>query len=296
MAQLRVYPHRTADARSVSWDSWWIERDGSRSDLPPLLRGWDYASQVTAGVSVSFNEELLLESTGLGSISELEILLLADCRLAQQRFVAREPLYGHDPRATIDVAVQLPAGQVAGDVRLSAHLGLARTAGEKQGRIASLHGARISSSGTLTMRLEGDSGRFPTEAVPFSELLLGNAPWTVDIAYSDLSDSFLGGVRLLINTEHPVAKMALDPKAESRVKGLLHAEVMRLLIAQVASQAEVADESSFEEGSIGQVLDQMFEEVLGGSLKATARLYRDEPKRFELLLHDRLDPFGGIFA
>jgi carbon monoxide dehydrogenase subunit G len=197
---------------------------------------------------------------------------------------------------TFDVAVELPAGQIAGDLRLSAHLSLARSTGEQRGRVASMHGARISSSGTFTLQLEGDSGRFPTEAVAFSELFLGNAPWTVDVSFSELSDSFLGGIRLLINSEHPVGRLALDPKGESRVKGLLHAEVMRLLIAQVAAQTEEADESSFEEGSIGQVLDSMFEEALGSGLKAIARLYRDEPKRFELLLHDCLDPLAGVIA
>ena len=296
MARLRLYPHRTAAPGCVSWYSWWTERDGDRSPLSAVLAGWDYASRETMGITVSLDEEALLESTGLESISDLEILAMADSPLVQQRFVAREPLRGHDSRMLIDVAIQLPPGQVAGAVRLSAHLVLAHTTQERADRVAFFRGARIDSSEPFTVRFEGDSGRFPTEPAPFSELGFGNAPWTVLTFYDELSDSFLGGVRLLVNTEHPVGQLALDPKTTPQVSSLLRAEVMRLLIAKVAGQVEDADESSFEDGSVGQVLETMCQEFLGRRLRTTARLYRDDPAHFELLLHDRLDPLAGMTA
>jgi hypothetical protein len=296
MAALRLLPHRIADARSVSWHRWWTEHDGNRAELSALLAGWDYASQTTVGISVHFDEEALLVSTGLDSMDELEILAMADCLLAQQRFVSTMPLRGHQRGSTADVSVQLPPGQVAGAVRLSAHLVLARTTPEREYRAAFLRGSRIDSSEAFTLRLEGDSGRFPTEAVRFSELGLGNAPWTILTAYDELSDGFLGGVRLLINLEHPVGQLAIDPSAASRVSGLLHADVMRLLIANVAARGEDTDESSYEEGSVGQVLETMCHGFLGMSLRTAARLYRDEPARFELVLHDHLDPLAGVTA
>jgi hypothetical protein len=132
--------------------------------------------------------------------------------------------------------------------------------------------------------------------VRFSELGLGNAPWTVLNAYDELSDGFLGCVRLLMNIEHPAAQLALDPKTASRVSGLLHADVMRLLIANVAARREDTGESSYEEGSVGQVLETMCQHFLGRSLRTAARLYRDDPARFELTLHDHLDPLAGVTA
>ena len=85
-----LLPHRIADAHSVSWHRWWIERDGDRTELSALLAGWDYASHTTVGISVDLDEEALLASTGLDSMDELEILAMADCLLAQQRFVAHQ--------------------------------------------------------------------------------------------------------------------------------------------------------------------------------------------------------------
>jgi hypothetical protein len=261
-----------------------------------VLTRWDYASQETVGISVDIDEDALLQSTGLESCDDLEILVMADCLPVQQRFVATSPLQGHEPGTTIDVSLQLPPGQVAGDVQLSAHLVLAHTTPDRGDRIAFLRGARIHSSATFTLRLEGGSGRFPTEPVGFSELGFGNAPWTVLTVYGDLSDSFLGGVRLLINIDHSVGQLALDPKAASRVSGLLHADVMRLLIADVVARGEYADDPSFEEGSVGQVLETMCQFFLGMSLRATTLLYRSDPKDFDILLHDRLDPLAGVTA
>jgi hypothetical protein len=296
MARLRLYPHRMADVGSVSWHSWWIERDGSRSVLPSMLTGWDYASEETVGITVDFDEEALLKSTGLFSAHELEVLAMADCAMIQQRFVARQPLVGYESGTMIDTQLRLPRGRVAGSISLSAHLVLALTAQPREDQVAYLRGARIHSSVPFTVRLEGTAGRFPTEAVPFSELGFGNAPWSIVRAYDQLSDSFMGGIRLLINTEHPMGRLSLQPTAPPWVGRLLRMELMRLLIAQAADQVEAADELSFEEGSISLVLEQMCSFFLGRSLKAAVRAYRDDPTYFELLLHDHLDPLSEVTA
>lgn len=296
MTRLRLYPHRMADAGSVSWHSWWIERDGSRSALSAALTGWDYASEETVGISVDLNEEALLKSTGLSSVDELEILAMADCPMIQQRFVAQEPLAGYQSGTTIDTQLRLPRGHVAGSISLSAHLVLARTSQPRDDQVAYMRGARIHSSVPFTVRLEGTGGRFPTEAVPFSELGWGNAPWSIVCAYDQLSDSFMGGIRLLINTEHPIGRLSLEATAPPWVGRMLRMELIRLLIAEAADQVEAADESAFEEGSVGLVLEQMCGFFLGRSLKAAVHIYRDDPAYFERLLHDRLDPLSEAIA
>lgn len=295
MAKLRLYPHRMAQADSVSWHHWWIERDGNRSALPAVLKSWDYASEETIGISVDLNDESVLLSTGLSSIGDLEVLAMADCPSIQQRFVARQLLPGHES-STIEAQLTLPRGRVADTVQLSAHLVLARTLQPRDGQVAYLQGARIHSSDTFSVRLEGNAGRFPTEAFPFSELGFGNAPWSITCAFDQLSDNFMGGVRLLINTEHPVGQLSLEHNAPAWVGRMLRMDLVRLLIAQVASQVEEADESSFEEGSVGQVLDKMCRFFLGSGLKTAASTYQDSPAYFERQLHDRLDPLAGVIS
>lgn len=296
MARLRLYPHRMADARSVSWHEWWIERGGNRSALSPVLTGWDYASEETIGISFDLKEEAVLQSTGLASLEDLEILAVADCLMAQERFVARHSLSGYATGVTVDVPLQLPRGRIAGAVRLSAHLVLGRNSEPREDQVAYLRGARIHSSGIFVVQLEGTAGRFPTEAVAFSDLGYGNAPWSLTCAYDQLTDNFMGTVRLLINTEHPIGRLALEEFAPAWVGRMLRADLMRLLIAEAADQVEAMEQIPLDEGSLGQVLDNMCRFFFGSGLKAMVRLYRDEPAYFERLLHDQLDPLSGVIS
>jgi hypothetical protein len=294
VAKIRLYPHRIAHAESVTWHPWWTERDSVRGQLPQVLTGWDYSSELTIGISLNINERALLSSTGLASIDEVDVLVTADCLAAQQRFVAHLSMHGQGAGTTIHVSLQLPGGQVANAVKLSAHLVCAHTAPERGDQVAHRRGARLHSSGTYIVRLEGDSGRFPTEAVPFSEAGYGKAPWTVLCHYNDLSDAFLGGVRLLVNTEHPAGQLVLNPTEQHRVANLMKADVIRLLVAKVAEQFEMADTSSFEEESVGYVLDGMCQLFLHQGLRDAVRLYREDLAEFEILLHNSLDPLAGV--
>jgi hypothetical protein len=142
--------------------------------------------------------------------------------------------------------------------------------------------------------LEGDASRFPTEPVSFRELGFDQAPWTVMTIYDDLSESFMGGVRLLINMDHPIGRLALDPKTAPKVEKLLRADVLRLLVAKAAGQVEEANEYAFEEGTVGQVLDAMCQGILKSGLRTAASIYREDPARFERLLHERLNPLAGV--
>ena len=61
-------------------------------------------------------------------------------------------------------------------------------------------------------------------------------------------------------------------------------------------EREDTDESSDDEGSVGQVLETMCQGFLGMSLRTATRLYREDPARFELVLYDHLDPLAGVIA
>jgi hypothetical protein len=294
MARVRLYPHRVADESSVDWERWWVEHHGVREALPPLLPSWDYASDVVVGVSVAFNPELLIESTGVSSLDDLEAVVIADCPSVQDRFTSAVPLHAASKSAELDLQLRLPAGRVADSVRLTGHIVTASTQAPRDDRVAYLRGARIHSSDPQRLRLEGDAGRFPTEAVAFSDLGYGNASWTVLARYQDLRESFMGSVRLLINTEHPAGQASLDPAHSARIGPVLRADTFRLLIAGAADQLDVLESEHMDEGSVGAVLESMCRMYLGQGLAATVALYRDDPVRFELVLSDRLNPFAGI--
>lgn len=297
MAGLRLYPHRLAAPDSITWYPWWIQRNGGRTDLDSALDGWDYASDETVGISLKIDTPAVLDSTGLDRLDATAVLVLGDCADTQQRLVAQLPLAGQDTSARLDIPLRLPPGQLAGSVQLSAHLVLARVPSPPRGeRVASRPGSRLHASPTHTLRLEGDAGRFPTEAISFRETGRGNAPWTLMCIHEDLSDSFMGSIRLLINTDHPIGRGLLDPAGDPALHGLLRSDVIRLLIARVAPEVAESDRVSQEEGSVGQVLDSMCRLFLRRGLTAAVTLYTEDPTEFDVQLHDQLDPLTALAA
>ncbi|OBI49794.1 hypothetical protein A5707_16400 [Mycobacterium kyorinense] len=295
MAKLRLLPHRTADSASVTFGDWWIERDAARVALPHLLGGWDYASKEIVGLSLTIDEDLFLESTGLRDLGDVEVLLVGDCKDSQVRVVSRHSLEARAPVCNTAFDLALPAGQLAGSLTLMAIIVLARNLPRTGDRIPYLRGARLISSKATVVALEGEASRFPTEPAAFSRLYLPDAPWTLQITYESLDASFMGGVRLLVNTEHPVGRMLLDGATAARVSGIAMADVIRLLVASVSDHTEDLESTDHEEGSVAYVLGNMCEFYLGRELAAAIRLYQTEPLQFDRLLHERIKPLTKVF-
>lgn len=295
MGKVRLYPHRTADPATVTFGDWWIERAATRAPLPSILPGWDYARDELIGTSLTIDHDALLASTGHTSLSDLEVLLLADCASAQRRVVARHPLAAYRAVQDEAFALALPAGQLAGSIKLTAHLVVARDLSISAPRVASARGARLLSSKPRTVALEGEASRFPTEPAAFSELRLPSAPWTLQTTFQDLDSSFMGAVRLLVNTEHPVGQMLLDSTTVDRVSGLAMADVIRLMVATLADYEEQIRGGDFEEGSVGHVVDSMCALFLGYGLTPAVQLYENEPVHFDRLLQERVKPLEKVF-
>jgi hypothetical protein len=292
----RLFPHRTADPSSVTFGDWWIERNETRSPLPDFLSGWDYASEESVGTSLTIDFDALFASTGHSSPDDLEVLLMADCASAQRRVVARHKLAGYEAVRSAAFSLVLPPGQLAGSVRLSTHLVIARDLIGSDPRIASRRGARLISSKPRSLILEGDGSRFPTEPAAFSELGLPSAPWTLHVSFQDLETSFMGAVRLLVNTEHPIGQMLLDGETTDRVAGLAMADVLRLLVATVATRGDDVEASNFDEGGVGYVVNSMCVFFLSQGLAASVELYERDPIHFDRLLQERLRPMAKVFG
>jgi len=294
MTKLRLFPHRIADPNSIELGSWWIERDGARPDLTSPLKGWDYAREETVGLTIKkLDQERFLKSTGLQDISDVELVLLADCKDSQSRIASSHNLDSASLHDT-GFSLPLPRGTLAGSVSLRAIFRLARHLPKKADRSPHVRGARLFASDLTTIVLEGDGSRFPTEPVAFSALHLPDAPWTLHINGDSLDSSFMGAVRLLVNTEHPAGRMLLNSATADKISPWAMADVIRLLVAYLADQSAQINSEDFHEGSVVQVVDKMCSFFLGSGLPAAIQLYRHDPLHFDLMIHDRVDPLRGL--
>lgn len=282
MSKLRLLPYRSLAATDVSWGGWWFERDGNREPLPDLLTGWDYASNDIVGLSMEIDSSSVLEATGIEQIELIEAVAVADCPAVLRRFVARERLSSNNIQR-IDLPIEVPQGEAAQRLDLSSFLILAEDTPAKP-RTASRSGSRLWAGPSISVRLEGDAARFPTEAVSFSALHLENAPWTLSAVFDDVSDSFMGSIRLLVNEDHELGRALLSSPVESQLEARLKLEIFRSLVALASAQG-VSEEDEFPQDSVAEVIDSMCRLFLNRSLHEAIRMYERNPLKFDRLLY-----------
>lgn len=288
MAKVRILPHRSASEHSVTWGKWWYSLGSEeRYDLEDLVTGWDYATPLQFGTRFSINTAELMSSTGLEP-SSVNVVIMADCNAVHQRFVSRTEITNER-----EGIISLPPGAVAQEVKLSAHLVLGSAPLRAGRRVANEVGARLGSSPTVRAILEGDASRFPTEILRFSETNYGNAPWTLTTYFEDLNDSFMGTIRLLVNSEHPLGLSVIQTNSPSIAASLMRLEVTRGLIGEIAHRNFHTLSAQWEEGSVGAVMDALCQFHLGLGMAKSVHFYADDPVGFDRLLHSRLPTVGG---
>lgn len=296
MARVRLLPHREIPPTAVTWGDWWVRINEQRMLAGKRVNGWDYATPISFELQPSVAVEAALASSGLPSASDIDVVLLAESPHTGHRFTAARNLVELSGDAGV-LELVLPPDRIARSISLSACLTLSRTSPPIDDR-AWKRGARLAQSDRVTVWLEGDAPRFPTEAVAFNALGLEPALWDLDLSFTDLDESFLSTVRLLVNTDHPSAEMLLDENHPgfASARSVLELDIARRLIRTVADdeglQADLT-RPNWQEGSVREVLEQMAEGVFGSNLSAITQLFNSDQRRFERRLQHRFDFLSG---
>jgi hypothetical protein len=113
---------------------------------------------------------------------------------------------------------------------------------------------------------------------------LEDAPWTLQLRFDDLTESFMGGVRQLINSDHPAAELLLDEElpGATLAQSVLRMDVARQLLLHVAlDPAYGTDEVGWPEGSVGAALQAMSKLYLSSDLTPVLQLARSDLVTFE---------------
>lgn len=275
-----LLPYRTADESAVACQTWWYESSGTRVPLPKYLPGWDYATDLMVGMTATIDPELLRSSTVVDDLSSLAIVVVCDCKASQRRFTSLVRLY--PGCEVLDVRLDVPAGQLADSIELSATVILAEDIEPAPDRVRRA-GSRLATSPSFTVVLEGDASRFPTEPVSFSAAGYEAAPWTVSSTAESLHDSLMGSVRLLINEDHSWGQRLLED-ASSEISRQLQVDVFRSLVSVCTDLRDDAP-TEFEDDSLGGVVEYMCQLYLRRGLAEAVKMAREEPLRFDRLVY-----------
>lgn len=180
----------------------------------------------------------------------------------------------------ISVRLHIPRGQAAVSLRLQCHVlvGIDRLPGLPKG-------SRLAESRPTTLMLEGEGGRFPTEPVSFSQAGLTGGPWHLDVRFDDVEESFMGAVRLFVNTDLPSGEALLDPDhpRHALLQQVLRWDLMRTLLWSVALQVNPLHLplNHEDDSSIGAVLDALCRSRWGLSLAEAVSSVQQDSAGFE---------------
>jgi len=111
-----------------------------------------------------------------------------------------------------------------------------------------------------------------------------SAAWFLDICYDDPSDPFLGGVRLIVNSDHKAGKAALersDSPESLLARSAMKVDVARQLFAVLAGDNRLEELGDVPEESVLGVANAMAESTLLMDLNSALRMYREDPVYFE---------------
>jgi hypothetical protein len=291
MSKIRVLPHRTIAPADINWGPWQV-KIGTRTLVDPeLLTEWDYSVSIEVSTWVTLAPDPAAAVTGV-DVADMELAIVADCPSANVRLAATAPISAD---GTAGALILIPAGVMADSVRLSHNIVVRSDSTTRPSGAAKRSGAVLAASPKSVIGLEGTAGRFPTEAAEFESLGRIPAPWTVVATFDGLDESFVGTVRLLVNTQHPVGALAVSPDHPEALDDMLKADVVRRLILDIANRdidlsAECPDES------VGQVLSSLSELHLNMSLETAVKTMRSDPGHFEDLLAVAMDPLRKVWT
>ncbi len=290
MSRLKILPHRTAGAECVSWGRWLVETDGSSpKPVDQLLRDWDYRTELAFSIAVEVDVDAVHKATGLSSDDLIGLVGVIDCQSAGRRFCTTLPC--HPGLNQLEVGV--PAGTVADEVVLAAHLVLLEARGHKVPGVAYRSGSRLAEGARERLILEGSGARFPTDAASFRALNLPESMWALKTVAESMSSVFNGSTKLLINSDIPESMGLLVGDVDSRLQRFLQIDVARHLLQAASSLCLDLQEleGEWEEGSIGSVVENLTTNILHSDLVSMVQMLRDDPQTVEALLQECYRPW-----
>lgn len=303
MATSRFLPHRTAHDDAVRTTKWRLRLNGQTISSSVDVADWDYSSTLEASCAVTIHPEQFLQGTRLKSLDEIKLICTLDCPQAMVRQTLSFGAEALDSENKWHPHFEMPPGTVAGDVVLKNAVVLGVTRDDLGDFSATQAGSLLWDGPFQRVQLEGQGGRFPTEAVSFAAMGYASAehvsvPWRLNFSFENEDDSFLGAARLLINTDHPASQIlgnGTDPRF-GMLTSMLEADIVGWCVAELAQHSDlVMDEDAAPTTVIGAV-GAMTDSWLNMSLADALGRYKESPANFDAMLRHKTSYLKGLDA
>lgn len=242
--------------------------------LPEALDHWDASATVVVRRLVRVDLGGVCADTALGPASQFAIS--ASAFTAQSRVLVASALFPIiEGEAT--VLMQFDGQNLSGDLALRSRLVVTSPDVVGSDVLSPTRGGAWLWEDSYSTRLEGSAARFPVTQVPFSSTLYApGGMWSLEIG--ELEQPFLGGVRLWLNSDHPIAAAWADEShvVHTLVSGVLRYDTARALVMKGLTADPRELQASADETVGAAILELIGRCWPGRSLSAIRELPQEE--------------------
>lgn len=273
--------------------SWLIRIEPEQQQAAPLpdaIPGWDYQSDIELSRIIELDVDKLRSGIGLsendGAIDALVSLSTGETRKVS-RIVWRETLPGQG-KAALSPTIVIEGGEMSSGFTLVTELIMSSPPTTLGNLVAKKPGSRLWSD-EIAVDLEGTLSRFPMEVCDFSETFsepgLANAPWYLSWYSENPEASFLGAVRVVINSRRENILKRIESCDPDTVSMLMSDVAIQMCSGMLQNDIFVEGYGDFAEDSLGGVVSSWLELALPGrGIEGCKSMLKNDPSRFNASL------------
>jgi len=267
---------------------------GRATILDESIPEWDAAMALSFSRHIKVNVAEIREQAGLPQGTRLRTACSWHCETTTLRGSGTVHTHSRtEERVDLPLEMQIPAGELAGLVTLTTSVILGEALDAKP-----LRARRVGSilwEDAQEVVLEGGGGRFPMEAMSFSESDWQHpdrAAWMLGWG-KDFDLPVLGGLHLMLNLDHPKVKTLLErpEDVESRIlSSTMFFDVGRQLVyAALRDPLFVERTNPWLKESVGAVVDRLLRTSFRGeSARSLSEKMKARPEWFDAYLQAQL--------
>ena len=301
MARIFCFPYKVVRLGRIELSPWKFRIGDDVKEVGGKLPFWDPSTAVWAQRTVELDLPGIWEDCHLSPEDILSLSVVWASSGTNLRGRASDEIiidYRRERiRRTIEFTIE--GAQLSRSVSLTLVLILVR-----RGRSNDLFAPRIPGSilwkSKYDLLLEGLSSRFPIELIDFRQLgwMPHNGLWFLEWDSHNLHQSFLGGVRLYLNSGHEIIKKIIERPGDAQseiVYSIINFDIGRNMISSALRNPDfVADPESFQDGTVGAVCRRLINTLFQNeTISVLINELHEYPARFDCRLQDKMKLFAS---
>lgn len=240
--KIQVSPFQVAQNDSVVQDRWVLTTVHGATPLLPMLKTWDYQTQLHLSSRVLIDRSAVLRDANLDDTSGLALLVNARSSTTKIQRLMQKLVIPAGDSVEMHLEFVLSGDELGGKLTLETLL-VANSPVPLNSLAASRPGSILWRAAQAAV-VDGLDAQFPTDAEDFGATLPGSreAGWVLRVDQYDMNALFMSAVRLTLNSGLPAIQKMLQGNSDSStllLARMLDLDVTRQLVFLALRSEEV---------------------------------------------------------